>query len=448
MAQVKNMAKKPRRDILRVAAALAAVCCLTASAGIRVYADKFVIAPGETRELTLNMECDSACYRGFQIDMALPEGLAVVRADSLAPLFVTDTARVGSSHKIVVGELGQGRYRMVGYSPANAKLGGTAGAFLHFWVRAADRAFDNEAISVSAIGFANTANVTEHAADATMPAVYANRLEKVLASGTDGHEYAVADTLAVGGYTGKGYAFVTDGGGRWLKVDLTDGGLKQFVDLQTIAPNTLMGTMTGGGVNPTLTLTAEPVASGTAKEVALRTLHLGDIDDGQKFDAAPNEVLNVAGYYVESADGNRLCQYEQTSLRKGVSLAVAKDWCNNGGDLVDGASYTLPVVAQIRNAWVSDSDTIANADNYYENYVIYPLEVPVVTAVGTVDAAAAVQVIGLHGAIVVRGAGDADVTVIDAAGRKVAAGRSREFAVSRGVYVVLVGGKAYKVAVK
>lgn len=44
MAQVKNMAKKPRRDILRVAAALAAVCCLTASAGIRVYADKFVIA--------------------------------------------------------------------------------------------------------------------------------------------------------------------------------------------------------------------------------------------------------------------------------------------------------------------------------------------------------------------------------------------------------------------
>ena len=74
MAQVKNMAKKPRRDILRVAAALAAVCCLTASAGIRVYADKFVIAPGETRELTLNMECDSACYRGFQIDMALPEG--------------------------------------------------------------------------------------------------------------------------------------------------------------------------------------------------------------------------------------------------------------------------------------------------------------------------------------------------------------------------------------
>ena len=73
---------------------------------------------------------------------------------------------------------------------------------------------------------------------------------------------------------------------------------------------------------------------------------------------------------------------------------------------------------------------------------------PVVTAVGTVDAAAAVQVIGLHGAIVVRGAGDADVTVIDAAGRKVAAGRSREFAVSRGVYVVLVGGKAYKVAVK
>ena len=79
--------------------------------------------------------------------------------------------------------------------------------------------------------------------------------------------------------------------------------------------------------------------------------------------------------------------------------------------------------------------------------MIYPLEVPVVTAVGTVDAAD-VQVIGLHGAIVVRGAGDADVTVIDAAGRKVAAGRGREFAVSRGVYVVLVGGKAYKVAVK
>lgn len=441
------MTKRLRFDISRVAAALAAVCCLTANAGIRVYADKFVIAPGETKELTLNMECDSVDYRGFQLDIALPDGLTVVPADSVTALFVTDTARVGSSHKIAFGELGPNRYRMVGYSPTNAKLGGTIGAFLHFWVKAADRAFDDEAINVSAIGFANTANVTEHAGDATMAAVYANRLERVLASGTDGHEYAVADTLVVGGYTGKGYAFVTDGCGSWLKVDLTDGGLKPFVELRTIAPNTLMGRMTDGGVNPTLTLTAEPAAADTVKEVELRTLHLGDLDDGQKFDAAPNEVLKVAGYYVEGADGNWLCQYEQTSLRKGVSLAVAKDWCNNNGDLVDGSSYTLPVVAQIRNAWVSDSDTIANADNYYENYVIYPLEVPVVTTTETVNAAA-VQVIGQRGAIVVRGADDADVVVIDAAGRKVAKGHGREFAVSQGVYVVLVYGKAHKVVVK
>ena len=104
-------------------------------------------------------------------------------------------------------------------------------------------------------------------------------------------------------------------------------------------------------------------------------------------------------------------------------------------------------MAQIRNAWVSDSDTIANADNYYENYVIYPLEVPVVTTTETVNAAA-VQVIGQRGAIVVRGVDDADVAVIDAAGRKVAKGHGREFAVSQGVYVVLVYGKAHKVVVK
>ena len=427
---------------------LLTVCGAVCRAGIAVHADKFVIAPGETREVTLEMDCDSAEYRGFQLDVTLPAGLVAVKKDSaMNSPFVIDTARVGAQHKIAVCELEPGHYRMVGYSSTNAKLGGTSGALLRFEVKAEKEAFDDEAIGVSAIGFATEANVTEHAADAAVKTVYANPLGRVVADGTDGHEYAVADTLAIGGYTAKGYAFVTNGKGGWLKVNLTYGGLKDFVDMQTIEPGTLVGTMTDGGVNPTLTPTFAPQASREPVDVEMRTVRLGDLGS-RRFDAAPNEVLRVVGVYVESAEGRRLCQYEQTSKEKGVKLDVAMDWCNNSGDLVDGSPYSLPVVAQIREPWTADSGHVADADRYSENYIVYPLEVPVVTETGRVDAAAAVRVAGQQGRVLVLGAAGAEVTIFDVSGRKVAAGHGSAFALPRGVYAVLVDGKVYKVAVR
>ena len=124
-------------------------------------------------------------------------------------------------------------------------------------------------------------------------------LEYVLNEGVDGEEYTISNNLAVVDVADNAnYAFLTDGKENWICVTATNNNYFQVLrNNQFIEGGTLKGTLSGIGLNPTLTLKATPQA--TNNEVSFE-IERTDLSDGE-YDYKINQVVDIVGWWNTEA---------------------------------------------------------------------------------------------------------------------------------------------------
>ena len=177
----------------------------------RLYLSDLAIAPGQTRELVVNLD-NARDYTSLQCDVELPEGLMVV-AHSVA-----GTSR--SQHLNLAMGNHDNVARVVGYSMQRRSIGGREGAVLTLTVKA-DRALAADAV----IRIYNTVMVTGdshvyYGSPAEARVVNTTGLDDVTA--IEAHVYATAGTLHIDSETAT-TAIVAAMNGTFTQVDVQPG---------------------------------------------------------------------------------------------------------------------------------------------------------------------------------------------------------------------------------
>lgn len=104
---------------------------MSASAADRFYINDFIIAPGETCTVSINLD-NEAAYTAFQADLYLPDGM---EAD-LETFALTD--RKGTDHRISTKVQSDGAIRVMSYSLRVNPYSENCGAIVTFQVTASD----------------------------------------------------------------------------------------------------------------------------------------------------------------------------------------------------------------------------------------------------------------------------------------------------------------------
>ena len=106
-----------------------------AAATDRFYIEDFVIAPGETRTVSILLN-NEASYTAFQTDIYLPNGLSVEQEDGD---YIFDlTTRKARDHNISSQLQVDGAIRVMSYSPSIKAYSGNSGALVTFNVVASE----------------------------------------------------------------------------------------------------------------------------------------------------------------------------------------------------------------------------------------------------------------------------------------------------------------------
>ncbi|MDE6300876.1 MAG: hypothetical protein K2M19_04100 [Muribaculaceae bacterium] len=119
-----------------------------ASAADRFYLDAVNIEPGETTDLTFNLDNEQTIY-GFQADVALPEGVAIITTSS-DKAEITLSERCDGSYVTVSNLLASNVVRLGAFSTSHAAISGESGALFSLKVKADDD-FAGGTLSVSNI---------------------------------------------------------------------------------------------------------------------------------------------------------------------------------------------------------------------------------------------------------------------------------------------------------
>ena len=130
---------------------LSSISAISINAENRFYIDDFTISSGETKELAINLTNDVA-FTGFQADIYLPEGLEVEQEDGEYIFDLTD--RKGRDHTLSAERQNNGAIRILSYSLKLKEFSGTSGALVNFRVTASDDFSGNYQIQIKNITFA------------------------------------------------------------------------------------------------------------------------------------------------------------------------------------------------------------------------------------------------------------------------------------------------------
>ncbi|MBR1882853.1 MAG: hypothetical protein IJ808_07590 [Muribaculaceae bacterium] len=448
--------------------ALCAIAALSASAaeGDRLYIEDFNIAPGETKWVYLMMDNPAYIMRGWQVDIELNEKIkienALISGLSRYSTYLEDEDDPDSktlSHQLDKNlKTDENTCRIIVYSMKQLDMLGHEGAVARLKVTAAedfegttglvvkDIVFTDAADPNTSIRFGNTTytNVIR----ATTP------LAKVLTEGVNGNEYVINEPLAVVAKAAKNnLIFASDGKDNWVKLTADAETYATVSQMTTIAGQTLLGTFSDKDTNPTLTITAAPKTATAEVTVTPKVYYLGD--PVNKFAPKANEVITLTGYYFDDEPGGVMRGYRGLNGgHRGQSASLCLDWYEGTTELVPNSYYQLDnAVAQLKAAWDAEETTNAPSkvkasdDLSFQNYLVYPLEVPnaeLFTGVDAIDAGN-VQVSVEGRTITVTGAGN--VAVFNAAGAKLSA-KAVTTVGAAGVYVVVADGQATKVLVK
>lgn len=93
------------------------------------------IEPGETVAVPISLENDQTFY-GFQLDIALPEGLDAVQKNGKADVILS--SRLDNSFQLVTNKLADGKLRILAFSTSHQAITGNSGALFYINVSAAD----------------------------------------------------------------------------------------------------------------------------------------------------------------------------------------------------------------------------------------------------------------------------------------------------------------------
>ena len=117
----------------------------------RANADNLEVAniemiPGETKEMLISLSNPSKMYTAFQLDLVLPEGIAIAKNASNKLMVVLDEGRMDGDepHILTVQEVHQDEetatktYRFLAYSSSNLVFTGNSGTLLHITLQSVE----------------------------------------------------------------------------------------------------------------------------------------------------------------------------------------------------------------------------------------------------------------------------------------------------------------------
>lgn len=239
------------------------------------------------------------------------------------------------------------------------------------------------------------------------------RLWKVMYEGEDGVQYKVNDTLYVAAVSdaadGK-LVYVTDNVSEiyydtyekwgyaewlswypdWIALDCSgdDELFNALAGQAVLKPGTVKGVLADRSTNPRLILNSEPVALTDADYPVLTVF---DYDLSQDYlGALGNELGRVDGYFFYKDGKPCLCS-EQDTVVVNLCFDYAPDLEAEMADK-QGFSFGLLSIFKLVEPWEENQPAAmhrisATADDYYTNYVVYPLQILSSASVDEVNAA-------------------------------------------------------------
>ena len=214
-------------------------------------------------------------------------------------------------------------------------------------------------------------------------------LASLLENGEENEEYLIADELnVVECAEGPKYAFLTDGNNNWIRVD-AGNYYESLAAMKAVDGASLRGVFTGKDFIPTLALTGVPTAVTPATTVAIKEHSMQET-----FAPKVNEVIYVSGYYNEQDNALRAF----SGNPQGQSASLDLSWMTGATwQPVDGKRYRVMGVAQIKEPWKNvAAPSLLDYDFAFQNYLIFPLAVPVATAIESLTQDAKASIVNVY----------------------------------------------------
>ncbi|MBR5061305.1 MAG: dockerin type I repeat-containing protein [Prevotella sp.] len=145
--------------------ALLMFCVSNATLADNIEVECFSIKQGETKAFAINLNNTVVTYIGFQMDLVLPDGLTINKADCSLTTRFSDGGQT-----LTVGKQGDGSYRLISSSMNLMPITGKSGAIVNVSVTANDD-FNGGVVEVKNVKMVD-ADGTKTLLDATMASVH------------------------------------------------------------------------------------------------------------------------------------------------------------------------------------------------------------------------------------------------------------------------------------
>lgn len=363
---------------------------------VEFYFDNFAIKAGEKKQIELKMK-NNFLGRDFQVQVFFPEGITPVPTRTGGTVYFQKTGRAvdedGSNtfSQLYVAELNRIRLMSNNMLGTESTYEAGDGAVAKINVQASVDFADKVKLVVKAAdGFENKLNYETETSVATVTmqgdkeaGVYpAVTLPWLIANGTDGAEYGIADPVAVLFETTLG-AFVQDAAHTPMRV-VAD---KEWGVLGCAA-ETMMGVYSVENGNPCLTtFKGMPTPKEDSSiEPAVKQTTLNNV----LFAPEANEVVTFGGY-MRSSD-NAVCAYPGPGDQ---GQCITLNWSAlmaRAGVPTDGSYFRLVGPVLQKMVWEEAEETQGmtgkDGPGAWKNYVVYPVEIntDVPTGVNDVNA--------------------------------------------------------------
>ena len=104
----------------------------------------FTIMPGETKNVSIELNNPDNPYILLEFEVVFPEGISIAKDEDDEFLVELNSSRIAKSHTLEVADHGGGIYKFLAYSSKNAAFKGTAGEIISMTLKAADNATDGQ----------------------------------------------------------------------------------------------------------------------------------------------------------------------------------------------------------------------------------------------------------------------------------------------------------------
>ena len=123
----------------------AVLLALTSSMfGDELVIQDFTIMPGETKDISIELNNPENPYILLEFEVIFPEGISIAKDEDDELLVGLNSARIAKSHTLEVADHGGGNYKFLVYSSKNAAFKGTSGEIISVTLKASETAAGGE----------------------------------------------------------------------------------------------------------------------------------------------------------------------------------------------------------------------------------------------------------------------------------------------------------------